>query len=115
MAINVPGTAQKLSGDYTALGAFIGLTTGNPGTTSPPAHEPSGGGYARKKTTWQPPSGGVSVGSQVTISVPAGTYTHMIVMDALTNGNLIDWCQIPSTPITSGGGKIMVTPQYTQS
>ena len=26
MAINVPGTAQKLADDYTNLGAYIGLT-----------------------------------------------------------------------------------------
>jgi hypothetical protein len=115
MAINVPGTAQKLAVDYTQLGAFIGLTTGNPGTSSPPANEPSGGGYARQKTTWNPPSGGVSVGSQVTIPVPKGTYTFMILMDAATNGNLVDWCPIQSTPIGTGGGKIVVTPQYAQS
>jgi hypothetical protein len=47
--------------------------------------------------------------------VPAGTYTYMIVMDAATGGNLIDWCPIPSTHITQGGGKILVTPQYAQS
>jgi hypothetical protein len=115
MPINIPGTAQKLADDYTQLGAFIGLTTGNPGTTAPPAHEPSGGTYKRQKTTWAHASGGTYTGSQVTIAVPAGTYTFMIVMDAATNGNLIDWCQIPSTPIPSGGGKILVTPQYTQS
>jgi hypothetical protein len=115
MAINVPGTAQKLADDYTKLGAYIGLTTGDPGTTSPPAHEPSGGGYVRQQTTWTHSSGGVYTGSQVTIPVPAGTYTNMIVMDAKTGGNLIDWCQIPATPITSGGGKILVTPQYAQS
>ena len=72
MAINVPGTAQKLADDYTNLGAYIGLTTDDPGTTAPPAHEATG-------------------------------------------GDLIDWCQIPSTPITPGGGKILVTPQYAQS
>jgi hypothetical protein len=115
MAINVPGTAQKLADDYTKLGAYIGLTTGDPGTTAPPAHEPSGGGYVRQQTTWTHGSGGVYTGSQVTIPVPAGTYTYMIVMDAKTGGNLVDWCQIPATPITSGGGKILVTPQYSQS
>ena len=52
MAINVPGTAQKLADDYTQLGAYIGLTTGNPGTSSPPANEPTGGGYARQQTNW---------------------------------------------------------------
>ena len=115
MAINVPGTSQKLANDYTQLGAYIGLTTGDPGTTSPPAHEPSGGGYVRQQTTWTHSSGGVYTGSQVTIAVPAGTYTYMIVMDAKTGGDLVDWCQIPATPITPGGGKILVTPQYTQS
>jgi hypothetical protein len=116
MGINVPGTAEKLAGDYTQLGAFIGLTTDNPGTSAPPNHEPTGGGYARQKTTWSSPSGGgVYVGSQVTVPVPVGTYSYMIVMDAATGGNLIDFCTIPSTPITSGGGKILVTPQYTQS
>jgi hypothetical protein len=115
MAINVPGTAQKLAADYTQLGAYIGLTTGNPGTTAPPANEPSGGGYARQQTTWAHSTGGVYTGSQVTIPVPQGNYTYMIVMDAKTGGNLIDWCQIPETPITPGGGKILVTPQYAQS
>ena len=41
MAINIPGTAQKLADDYTHLGAYIGLTSGDPGTTSPPANEPT--------------------------------------------------------------------------
>jgi hypothetical protein len=114
--VNVPGTAEKLAADYTQLGAYIGLTTGPPGTSAPPANEPSGGGYARQKTTWSSPSGGgVYVGKQVTIPVPAGNYSFMIVMDAATGGNLIDWCQIPETPITPGGGKILVTPQYAQS
>jgi len=115
MAINVPGTAQKLADDYTQLGAYIGLTTDDPGTTAPPANEPTGGVYKRQKTTWTHTSGGVYTGSQVTIPVPAGTYKFMIVMDAATGGDLIDWCKIPATPITPGGGKILVTPQYGQS
>jgi hypothetical protein len=114
--VNIPGTAQKLASDYTQLGAYIGLTAGPPGTGSSPANEPSGSGYARQKTTWGPPnSSGTCTGTQVTIDVPQGNYDHMIVMDAATGGNFIDWCPIPGVNIMTGPGKILVTPVYTQS
>jgi hypothetical protein len=115
MAINVPGTAQKLAEDYKNLGNTIGLTMGPPGNSGMPANEPSGGGYVRQQTTWTAGSGGVYTGSQVTFDVPGGgnTYTYMTLLDSA--GDLVDWCPITPTSITGTTGKILVTPQYRQS
>lgn len=65
-------------------GAWISLHTADPGTTG--ASEASGGTYARVQTTWSPASGGSKPGSQVTINVPAGTYTYFGVWSAASGG-----------------------------
>lgn len=116
--VNVTETAQQLSNDYVALGNYIGLATGNPGSTSAPAHEASGGtpAYARVPTTWTPssPPTGINQGSTVTINVPAGTYTYMILCSGPTGHNMIDNCPIDPMPL-NGDGQIALTPIYQQS
>jgi hypothetical protein len=114
--VNVSTTAQDLSNDYVKLGAFIGLATGPPGSTSTPMNEPSGGSppYGRQHTTWTAGTDGVNNGSLVTINVPAGIYTHMILCSGPTGNNMIDNCPIPQQ-ILNNDGQIALNPVYTQS
>lgn len=94
-------------------GDRISLHTADPGTTG--ASEATGGSpaYARKQTTWAGGAAdGVVPGSEVTIDVPAGTYTHFGVSAA--DGTFRHGNPLPA-PITLGAqGQIKVTPTVTQ-
>jgi len=114
MAIAIATTRQNLADRYATLGTFFGLATGNPGTTTTPANEASGGSYARVATTWSSGSGGVVNGTAVTINANAGTYTHTPLCSAGSGANMIDWAAITST-VLSAAGQIVLTPTYTQS
>lgn len=109
-------TLNTLAADYAGLGADIGLATGNPGSTTTPANEATGGSpaYARVATTWSAGSTGVQNGTAVTINVAAGTYTYMILCSSLTGNNMVDNCAITSV-VMSAQGQIVVTPTYTQT
>lgn len=116
MAINVNATKEALAAEYASLGDYISLHTDNPSTTG--ANEATGGSpaYARKQTTWSAGgSDGVYTGSQVTIDVPAGTYTHVGIFDASSSGNFIDYYELPDPIVMSAQGQIRVTPTFTQS
>lgn len=96
------------------LGTYISLHTADPTTTG--SSEVTGGSpaYARKPTTWTGGSSdGVVTGSQVTIDVPAGTYTHFGVWSALSGGTFIGGAAITPTTV-SVQSQIKVTPVYTQ-
>ncbi|DAZ90359.1 phage tail fiber protein [Mycobacteroides abscessus] len=114
MAIAIATSRQALADTYKTLGAYFGLCTGNPGTTSTPANETSGSGYGRIQSTWTSATGGVVNGSAVTINAGAGTYTHTPLCSASTGNNMIDWAAIVST-ILSAAGQIVLTPTFTQS
>jgi hypothetical protein len=114
MSIAIAATRQSLAAEYASLGAFFGLATASPGTTSAPANEASGGSYARVATTWTPGSGGVENGSAVTISANAGTYTYAILCSAGSGSTMIDNAAITST-VLSAAGQIVLTPTFTQS
>lgn len=98
------------------LGTWISLHTGDPSTTG--ANEATGGSpaYARQQTTWSADStdDGVRAGTQVTIDVPAGTYTHFGLWSASTSGTFVGGGSITSTTL-GAQGQIKVTPTYTQS
>lgn len=99
----------------TALGAYVSLHTADPGTTG--TSEATGGSpaYARKLTTWTGgTSDGVVPGSQVTIDVPAGTYTYMGIWSASTAGTFISSVAISSTTL-GAQGQVLVTPTLTVS
>ncbi len=101
--------------NLTGLGAWVSLHTADPGATG--ANEATGGSpaYARKQTTWTAgTSDGVVAGSQVTIDVPAGTYTHVGVWSAATVGTFVGSTAITSTTL-GAQGQILVTPTTTQS
>lgn len=115
MAIAVNATKETVALAYTGIGAYVSLHTADPGTTG--ANEATGGSpaYARKQTTWTGgASDGVVSGSQVTIDVPAGTYTYAGLWTASTGGTFIDKVAITSTTL-GGQGQILVTPSVTIS
>ena len=114
MAIAVATTRQTLADAYKVIGNYVGLATADPGTTSTPANETSGGSYARVATTWTSASGGVVNGSAVTINAPAGTFTFAFLATAATGNNMFDKCSITSTTLSSAG-QIIVTPSITIS
>jgi hypothetical protein len=112
---NVTTTEQNVVGYYTGLGNWIGLATGNPGSTPSPANEAAGGSpaYARQATTWLV-SGPTAIGQAVTFNVPAGTYNYMIMCSASSGANMVDWSPI-SPQIATSQTTITITPLATAS
>jgi hypothetical protein len=108
-------TKEAAAVAVTNLGGWVSLHTGDPGTTG--ANEATGGSpaYARKQTTWTTgTSDGVVAGSEVTVDVPAGTYTYAGFWSAQTGGTFTGSAAITSTTL-SAQGQIKVTPTYTQA
>lgn len=97
---NQLATAQNLCNDYTALGNWIALCTGPPGTSATILNECSGGSpaYARQETTWTAGSNGSATGSPVTFNLPAGTYPYAAMCQSSSGNTMVDWC-ILNTPI----------------
>lgn len=114
MAISMAATKETLAVAYGAIGNYISLHTATPGTTG--ASEATGGGYARKATTWTAgASDGVITGSQVTIDAAAGTYTHCGIWKTLSgtaSTDFVDGVAISSTTL-GATGQILVTPTFT--
>jgi hypothetical protein len=111
--VNVSSTAQNLSNDYAGMGAWIGLATDDPGSTSTPANEVTADGYTRQKTTWTPGDAGVNQGSPVTFTLPSGAYPFMILCK--DDGDMIDNCKINGDATLNSDGEIVVIPTYKQS
>jgi len=118
MTIAIGATKTSLAATYAGLGTWIGTATGNPGSTTTPSNESTGGSpsYARKQTTWSAGSAGVQNGTAVTIDVPASTLTYIILASAATTGaaNMVDNCAITSVTM-SAQGQLVVTPTFTQT
>jgi hypothetical protein len=112
---NVAATADVIVTDYKALGNWISLHNGNPGSTSTPANEASGGSpaYARQSTTWTV-AGSTATGSSVTFNVPAGTYSYMGLCSASSGNTMVDWAPITPQVITAQN-TITITPLATAS
>jgi hypothetical protein len=106
MALHVLDTANFVADQWASRGDIYSLHTGNPGASGT-ANEATGGGYARQTTTWSPATGGVAVGSQMTFSVPDGTFTHMCRWnDEDELQDIIDTVDAEVSP----AGEIKVTP-----
>lgn len=118
MAIAVTSTKNTLCTSYSTIGSTLGtgtyvsVHTASPGGTG--ANEASGGSYAREATTWGTASGGTITGSQVTISLNAGTYTYAGLWSAATAGTFIDQVAISSTTLGSAGS-LLITPSFAMS
>jgi hypothetical protein len=111
--VNVLATAQNVNNDFTALGSWIGVCTGPPGTTSTVLNEAHGGtptAYARQETTWTSGTNGSASGSPVTLNLPAGTYPYMIMCQSSSGNTLVDWCILPTPIMVTSQAAIQVTP-----
>lgn len=111
MAISEGATKEALAQAYTARGSWVAAHTSA-------STEASGGGYSRVQTTWSAGTAndGIYTGSEVEITVPAGTYTHGAIYTASTGGTRVD-VQPLDAPRTfvGAGGILRITPTYTQS
>jgi hypothetical protein len=114
--VNCTATLNSIASYYAGLGTYIGLATGNPGSTSTPANEATGGSpsYARVATDWSSGSTGVQNGTAVTINVAEGDYDYMILASGGSGNNQVDNCAI-TTVIMSAQGQIVCNPVYTQT
>ncbi|MGW4371033.1 phage tail fiber protein [Nocardia takedensis] len=120
MAIAVATTRQALADAYKNIAGantvYVSVHTADPGTTG--ANEATGGSpaYARKSSTWTSGTGGVITGSQVTIDLPAGTYTYVGLWKTVSGGSadFIDKVAISATTL-GAQGQLLITPTFTQS
>lgn len=117
MAIAVTATKTTLCNTYVGLGTYIGLATGNPGSSATPSNEVTGGSpaYARVATTWGSTSAGANTGSAVTINCPTATVTYVLLASAGSGNNMIDNTLLSTSIVMSQQGQIVVTPTYTQT
>mgnify|MGYP001588595381 CR=1 FL=1 len=110
-------TKETAADAIIGLGDYISLHTADPGTTG--ASEATGGSpaYARKQTTWSADAvdDGVRAGTQVTIDVAAGTYTHAGQWSAVSGGTFVQGCALTSSVVMGAQGQIKVTPTDTES
>jgi hypothetical protein len=114
MAIAVTATKNALCTTYSTQGTWISLHTASPGGTG--ANEATGGSpaYARQQTTWGTAASSQISGSQVTINVPAGTYTFAGLWTAVTGGTFIDQVAISSTTL-GAQGTLLITPTFSMT
>lgn len=115
MTIAVDSTKNTLAAAYAAAGTWISVHTASPGSTG--ANEVTGGSpaYARKQTTWGTPTAGVVTGTEVTIDVPAGAYTHWGLWSAQTGGTFRDGGALTPSATVGGQTTIKVPISYTQT
>lgn len=113
--MGIPDNTHKAAVDaVAALGTYVGVFTGDAGTTG--ANEATGGGYARQQSTLATGSmsGGywTRVGSQVIVPVAAGEYVQAGLFSASTGGTFIasDDFAGGSVTVTGEGASILVTP-----
>ena len=106
-------THQAASNAIAALGTWISLHTAAAGTTG--ASEATGGGYARKQTTWTPGTTGVNTGSEVNIPCAAGTYVEGGIFSAVSGGTFVGSAAFGggNVVVSGTGASIDVTPTVT--
>lgn len=115
MALNVAASKNALAGKFATDATWIAITTASPGAGPAVSNEATGGGYARQQTTWGSASGGVVTGSQVTVPLAAGTYTHIAICTASTGSTLYEWYPLGTSLVLSVAGNVLVTPSFTES
>jgi hypothetical protein len=114
--VAVAATKDNLAARWASLGTYIGLATGNPGSTATPSNEVTGGSpaYARIATTWSAGSTGVQNGTAVTINSPAATITYVLFASSVSGANMFDNVAVTSTTL-GAQGQVVVSPSYTQT
>lgn len=83
-----------LTGAYSAPSIYVALSTANPGDDGSGLAEPSGNNYARAAcATWDAAADGATANTgDITFATPSGSWgeiTHVAIMDASSNGNLL--------------------------
>lgn len=118
MAISSTAGKNALCDKYAAVGLYLSLHTGSPGSTG--ANEATGGGYARQPAAWGASSGGVISAGEVTWGttgspLPAGAYSHWGLWSAATGGTYYDGNALTSTVTLSAPAQVKAPISYTQS
>ncbi|MFI7001349.1 hypothetical protein [Nocardia sp. NPDC050175] len=122
MTISVPATRQALADAYKNVAGsntvFVSVHIADPGPTGINEAKDGTPTYARKPSTWTSGTGGVITGSQVTIDVPAGTYSWVGLWKTATgaagSADFID--KVAISPTTLGAqSQLLITPTFTQS
>ena len=87
---------------------YLALYTSNPAEDNS-GTEATGGSYARQATAFGAPSNGVSTNSaeETFAAMPAGTFTHFGVLDALTVGNLLYFGELDESITVNAGDDIV--------
>jgi hypothetical protein len=109
--MGIPNATHQAAADgIKALGTWISLHTAAAGTTG--ANEATGGGYARKQTTWTSGSTGTVAGTLVNIPCAAGTYVEGGIWSALTAGTFVGSNAFSggNVVVSGTGASIDVTP-----
>ncbi|TWS24411.1 hypothetical protein FK268_12540 [Tsukamurella sputi] len=116
--VNVIATKQAQADSFKARGSYLGVATGNPGTTTTPANELSGAGpegtYSRSQATTASGTDGTVTYGNVQVHAPAtGTAynaTHVILCSGASGNNMIDWAPLsPAQPVGPLGGVLTIT------
>lgn len=106
------GTKNTAVDAVTALGAYVSLHTGDPGTTG--ASEAAGGSYARQLTTWGASSSGVATGSEVThAGLVAASYGFFGLWSAVSAGTFRHGNVLTPSMTLGGTGTLKTTPSVT--
>lgn len=108
------GSHQAASNAIAAIGAYISVHTGAGGGTTG-TNEATGGGYARKLTTWTAGTTGTNTGSTVNVPVAAGTYTEGGIFSAVSSGTFVGSGAFSggSVVVSGAGASIDITPSIT--
>ncbi len=106
-------THQACVNALKALGAYISAHTAAAGTTG--TAEATGGGYARKQTTWGSATSAdpsVVAGSTVNVPVAAGTYVEGGIWSAASSGTFVASAAFTggNVVVSGSGASIDVTP-----
>ncbi len=89
---------------------WVSVHTATPGTTG--TAEAIGGSpaYARKALVFGVSASGTATAAQVTVDVPAGTYTHFGVWTAATAGTFLGGnALLPTSQVFASQGQLLVT------
>ena len=113
MPIAVPGSRQFLADQYGTLGEYVGVATGDPGTTNVPANEAFGSGYARIQAPWTSGTGGNITGAKSVIQLPVGTFNYIILASDVSGDTMFDKCAVDETQLQAPG-QVIVTASYQQ-
>lgn len=113
MALTTAGKNAICDG-IAAAGSWISIHTADPGSTGTNEQTTGTGTYARKQTTWASASGGSRVGSQVSITMPAGsTGAYWGLWSAQTAGTFEYGGVLPASETFGAEGVLQITPTIT--